>query len=70
MAYQEVREHGSHGKLLFRYDPDTDRIEVVDRGVAYEICLDDYRPAYYYGRYREGIDSREETCYTTLRETG
>ena len=69
MAYREIREHG---KLLFRYDPDTNRIEVLRSGSVYEIYLDDYRPMHYYGesRYREGIDRQEETCYTNLRETG
>ena len=67
MAYKEVRHEETH-KLLFRYDPDTERIEIVARGEVYEVCLEIYRTEYC--RYSEGIDSRPESCYTNLRELG
>lgn len=42
MAWQKVRRRH---KLIFRFDPDLDLIEIVIRGQREVISLDDYRPA-------------------------
>lgn len=41
MAYREVRR--GH-KLLFKFDPDTDTVEIVVRGKTFTIPLGNYRP--------------------------
>lgn len=41
MAWREVRRRH---KLIFRFDPELELIEIVIRGQREEICLDDYRP--------------------------
>ncbi len=40
--YQDVR--GPDGRLLFRFDPERDLVELVQRGVAYVVDLARYRP--------------------------
>lgn len=42
MTYRDVR--GPDGRLLFRFDPDRDLIEIRDRGQMYTIDLSQYRP--------------------------
>ena len=41
MAWRDVRRRH---KLLFRFDPDSDSIEVIVNGQIEVIQLDDYRP--------------------------
>lgn len=40
--YQDVR--GPDGRLLFRFDPDRDLVEIRDRGQTYVIDLSQHRP--------------------------
>ncbi len=40
----EVREPGT-GKLLFRFDPERDLIQIARRGVVTVVDLSQYRPA-------------------------
>ena len=42
MAYVDVR-HGHTGKLLFRFDPGRNLIEIVDRGQQTVVDLSQYR---------------------------
>lgn len=42
MTYRDVR--GPDGRMLFRFDPDRDLIEIRDRGQMYTIDLSQYRP--------------------------
>lgn len=42
MAWREVRRRH---KLIFRFDPENELIEIVIRGQREVIRLDDYRPA-------------------------
>jgi len=44
MAFREVRVPEWGNRLVFRYDPVTDRIEVVERRQRVVISLDDHRP--------------------------
>ena len=69
MAFREVRR--AH-KLLFRFDPELDLIEIMIRGQLETVRLSDYRPL----RQRletasagvdfmhiEGIDESAQMCY-------
>lgn len=42
MTYRDVR--GPDGRLLFRFDPDRDLVEIRDRGQTYVIDLSQHRP--------------------------
>lgn len=49
MAYREVRIPELRNRLVFRFDPDRDVIEVmVDRRLV-EVWLEEYRPAWQRG---------------------
>jgi hypothetical protein len=71
MAFREVyRRH----KLLFRFDPDLDLIEVRFRGRLETVRLADYRPLHQrragvdFGRI-DGIDEDAQMCYAERYET-
>lgn len=42
--WQEVRDP-DHGKLLFRYDPLHNLVQVGSRGVIHVVDLSEYRPS-------------------------
>lgn len=44
MAYREVRIREARNKLVFRYDPDTDQIEIKINGEPYPVDLRAYWP--------------------------
>lgn len=69
MAFREVRR--AH-KLLFKFDPELDLIEVMVRGQLETIRLSDYRPlaqrmeqasAGVNFMHIEGIDDSAQMCY-------
>ncbi len=70
MALREVRHRQ---KLVFKFDPDLDLIEVIVNGQREVINLDDYRPLHR-RRYLaaggvnfdriEGIDESAQMCYS------
>lgn len=44
MAYREVRIREARNKLVFRYDPDCDRVELFINGQRCEVDLRAYWP--------------------------
>lgn len=44
MAFREVRIREVRNKLVFRFDPERDVIEVLIEGRRVEVALGDYRP--------------------------
>lgn len=59
---------GMQNKLLFRYDPESERIEVFARGELAIVCLEDYRlpdqrpaPAPKVAQ-KVGVDNSEQSC--------
>lgn len=44
MAFREVRIREARNKLVFRFDPERDMIEVVLHGERHYVALGDYRP--------------------------
>lgn len=67
MAWREVRKQN---KLLFRFDPERDLIEVRIRGQLQIVCLHDFRPRHHAANqaeavnfsYIDGIDVPERAC--------
>lgn len=67
MAWREVRRNH---KLIFRYDPEQELIEVKVHGRLEVIALDDYRPAHrrllhsvgVNFAHIDGIDDEERVC--------
>ena len=47
MAFHEVRIREVRNKLVFRFDPERDVIEVLLDGRRVEVALDDYRPVHH-----------------------
>jgi len=56
MAYRDVRS--PKNKLVFKFDPDADRIKIMFRGEILTIELSDYRPLH------QRTDKPERMCYT------
>lgn len=56
MALRDVRARELGNRLLFRYDPETDMIEFVERKRRVLIALDDYRPPQLRRRGCHGVD--------------
>lgn len=46
MAFHEVRIREVRNKLVFRFDPERDVIELLIEGRRVEVALDDYRPVH------------------------
>jgi hypothetical protein len=57
MAYREIRRNN---KLICRFDPEHDLIEIVVRGQRIVIALVEYRPL----SQRCKVESAEPVCYT------
>lgn len=53
MAFREVRIKEWNNRLAFRYNPETNTIELVERQRKVFISLDDYRPAH--GRRADNV---------------
>lgn len=65
MRWREVRSRRGN-KLLFRYCPETDEIEILTRFGDIEIVrLDDHRPAHQ-RRFSQPIDKKELMCYSDV----
>lgn len=47
MAFREVRIREVRNKLVFRFDPERDVIELLLDGRRVEVALDDYRPVHH-----------------------
>lgn len=44
MAFREVRIPEARNRLVFRFDPETDTIEILVRGERHFVALAEYRP--------------------------
>lgn len=44
MAFREVRIREARNRLVFRFDPETDTIEILVRGERHLVALAEYRP--------------------------
>ena len=58
MALRDVRVKEWGNRLVFRYDPVAETIELIERKRRVVIALDDYRPAHLRRRDRDvvGVD--------------
>lgn len=62
--WREVRSKVGN-KLLFRYCPETDEIEIMSKlGVRELVRLDDHRPAMQ-RRFTDSVDGKELLCYSS-----
>ncbi len=69
MAFREVRHRQ---KLVFKFDPALDLIEVMVRGELVRIALNEYRPMHHRPQdiggvnfdHIEGIDEPAQMCYS------
>lgn len=63
MEWREVRARAFR-RLLFRFAPDTDQIEIMVNGQLVVIDLDDYRPPHL--RRKLPLENTKQMCYASI----
>jgi hypothetical protein len=65
--WRDVRSRRGN-KLLFRYCPETDEIEIGSRGDCEVVRLDDHRPAHQ-RKISLSVDGTKHLCYSNVQYT-